>query len=116
MSSGESPHRDREAAENIVEELKARQQNLVWPNALKNSRSVDEFLWRGAPDAPLVQRIGAWLFGSAFTLIGIIGLTMSYEKPSIAFGMLSLVCLYVGGRVFLNGFRRRGGKHRKIRR
>ena len=106
-----SPHRPTaKSTQEVVDELKARQRNLVWPDALISSRRVDEFLWRGAPDAPLVQRVGARLFGLAFTLAGIFGLIVTYEKHFIAFGILSIVCIYVGGRIFLNGFLRRGAK------
>jgi len=110
MSANESRRPNEKSTRKVVEELKARQRNLVWPDALINSRSVDEFLWKGAPDAPLVQRIGAWLFGLAFTLVGIFGLIVTYEKHFIAFGILSIVFLFVGARVLLNGFRRRGTK------
>ncbi len=87
-----------------IEELRAKQQNTLWPDAIGNSRSVDEFLWRGAPDAPLVQRIGAWLFGLAFTIVGISLSILTYEKHAVVPGIYSIVCFYVGGRIFLNGF------------
>jgi hypothetical protein len=108
-----SSHQRAEETSRTVEELKARQRNLVWPDALINSRGVDEFLWRGAPDAPLVQRVGAWLFGLAFAAVGIGWLVVAYKKHFIVFGILSVVWLYVGARVFLNGFLRRGTKPAK---
>ena len=57
--------------ERLIEEIKAKQRNTVWPDTLMNGRSVDEFLWKGSPDAPLVQRMGAWIFGLAFMLIAV---------------------------------------------
>lgn len=110
MSANESRHPNERSTRKVVEELKARQRNLVWPDALINSRSVDQFLWRGAPDAPLVQRVGAWLFGLAFIAVGGVFLLVAYKKHFIVFGIFSIVWFFVGGRVFLNGFRRRGTK------
>jgi len=49
--------------EKLIEEARAKQSNTVWPDTLLNGRSVDEFLLKGSPDAPIVQRIGAWIFG-----------------------------------------------------
>ena len=89
-----------------IEEVRAKQKNTVWPDAIRNSRSVDAFLWNGSPDAPLVQRIGAWIFGLTFILIGLVWVDVAYERNWPAFGVLSMVWLVVGGKVFFNGFRR----------
>jgi hypothetical protein len=98
----------------FIEEIKAKQRNTVWPGPMINSRGVDELLWRGDPNAPLVQRIAAWLFGLVFVLIGLGWLDVAYQKHWIAFGVLSIAWFYLGGRVFLNGFRRRKAKVSKI--
>jgi hypothetical protein len=98
----------------FIEKIKAKQRNTVWPSPMINSRGVDEFLWRGDPDAPLVQRIAAWLFGLVFVLIGLGWFDIAYQKHWRFIGILSLVWFYVGGKVFLNGFRRRKVKVSKI--
>ncbi|MBS1805006.1 MAG: hypothetical protein JST28_16730 [Acidobacteria bacterium] len=90
-----------------IQNVRAKQSNTLWPDTLINSRGVDEFLWRGSGDAPLVQRIAAWIFGVAFVLVGIVWLDVAYTKGWILFGVLSIVWLFVGGKVFLNGFKRR---------
>lgn len=90
-----------------IEDLRAKQRNTVWPDPIRNSRSVDAFLWNGSPDAPLVQRIGAWIFGLTFILAGLLWVSVAYEKHDRVFGVLSIVWFAVGGKVFLNGFRRR---------
>lgn len=58
-------HRD---LDDFLEESRQRQRNVVFPDTVRNARSVDAFLWRGSPNPTRVQRIGAWLFG--LTLIG----------------------------------------------
>jgi len=91
----------------LIEEVRSKQRNTVWPDAMGNSGSVDAFLWKGSPNAPLVQRIGAWIFGLTFILGGLLWVDVSYEKHDFVFGALSIVWFAVGGKVFLNGFRRR---------
>jgi predicted tellurium resistance membrane protein TerC len=79
-----------------------------------NSRGVDEFLWRGDPDAPPVQRMAAWIFGLAFMIVGLALLCIAHDKQSWIDIAVSLVSFLIGGKVFLNGFRRRKAKVSKI--
>jgi hypothetical protein len=60
----------KEELDSYIESVKARQRNLIWPDLLRGSRSVDEFLWKGASDAPLVQRIGAVILALAYLMVG----------------------------------------------
>jgi hypothetical protein len=90
-----------------IEDVRAKQRNTVWPDAMINSRSVDAFLWKGSPNAPLVQRIGAWIFGLTFILLGLGWVAVAYEKDDLVFGVLSIAWFAVGGKVFSNGIRRR---------
>jgi hypothetical protein len=94
----------------VIEDIKAKQRNFVFPDTLRNSRRVDEFLWKGSPNAPLVQRAAAWMFGLFFVLAGVAFLDVAFEKHYWIFGVLSLGWFLVGGKVFLNGFRRRNAK------
>jgi hypothetical protein len=93
--------------ERVIEEIKTKQRNFAFPDTLRNSRSVDEFLWKGSPDAPLVQRMGAWMFGLFFILGGLVFLDVAYEKHYWIFGVLSICWFLVGAKVFLNGFRKK---------
>ena len=104
--------------EHVIEEIEAKQRNTIWPDTLMNGRSVDEFLWKGSPDAPLVQRIGAWIFGIAFMLVGAVMmgvyLQQSPDRQSIAEVVLAVVFFGGGLKVFLNGFRRRKKREQKF--
>ena len=64
----------------LLEEIKSKQRNTIWPDTLINSQGVNEFLWKGSPDAPLVQRVAAWLFGVVFILGGVGWLAAAYKK------------------------------------
>jgi hypothetical protein len=96
--------------ERVIDDIEAKLKNTVWPDTMINSRSVDAFLWKGDPDAPLVQRVGAWIFGLFFILGGVGWATAAYEKQSPLVGLLSIGWFLIGGKVFLNGFRRRRDK------
>jgi hypothetical protein len=98
-----------------IEEIKAKQRNTVWPGPMINSRGVDEFLWRGSPDATLVQRMAAWIFGLTFIFGGFLWVDVAYERHWRVFGALSIVWFLVGGKVFLNGFRKRKAKATKVK-
>jgi hypothetical protein len=90
----------------FVDDIKARQKNTVWPDALVNSRRVDEFFWKGSRDRTLVQRIGAWLFGLCYMVGGLVSVSVARREGSLLLVIFSSVWLYVGARVLLNGFRK----------
>lgn len=60
-------HRD---PDHFLEESRQRQRNVVFPDTVRNARSVDAFLWKGSPDPTLVQRVAAWLWGLTFIGLG----------------------------------------------
>jgi hypothetical protein len=97
---------DNSEQERLVEEIEAKQRNTVWPDTIKNSSSVDAFLWKGSPDATLVQRIGAWIFGLAFMIAGLAILGITHKELTWPDVLVSLIAFLIGGKVFLNGFRR----------
>ena len=68
------------------EEIKASQENVLWPNVVRNSRRSDALLWRGSPDATLVQRIGICLFGLAFFGIGLMFFRLAQRENSRPLG------------------------------
>lgn len=107
----------------VIEETNRKQRNTVWPDTMLNGRNVDEFLWKGSPDAPLVQRIGACIFGVVFMLGGV-GMIESVREmspdrksPASVFVSVLIALLFVLGglKVFMNGFRRLKGTARKTR-
>jgi hypothetical protein len=97
-------HRKRD---DFIEEAKGRQRNIVFPDTVRNARSVDAYLWRGSPDAPLVQRIGAWLFGLTFIGIGALFFNIGYWDRSFVYNLLAILSVLVGLKIFLNGCKRR---------
>src|SRR5262249_36765012 len=98
--------------EKFIEEVRAKQSNTVWPDALLNGRSVDEFLWKGSQNAPLVQRIGAGIFGLTFMLLGagLIEIDREHtpDRKSLVFVIVGVAFVLVGLKVFVNAFRHKG--------
>jgi hypothetical protein len=103
----------RRKLDEFIEESRARQRNIVFPDTVRNGRSVDAFFWNGSPDPPLVQRIAAWIFGLFFIGIGLalfslVPGTRNREPIGAWFTTLISVLLVAAGiRVFRNGFPRR---------
>jgi hypothetical protein len=105
--------RRRLGIQKVADELKRRQDNLVWPRMLSNSRGMDVFLWRGSTTPNYVQRVAAWLIGLAFYTLGFVGLGVVWKHRSevvavIGYGLMAAGSFFVGIRIFLNGFRRPG--------
>jgi hypothetical protein len=57
-------------------------QNLVFIDAARNSRGVNNFLWRGSGDAPLIHRVVDCLFGLVLSVFGLFIIYMAREGSS----------------------------------
>jgi hypothetical protein len=66
----------------MIQEMRDKQSNLLWPQTLKNSRGIDGFLVRGSPNPTLVQRIAAWLIGLPFLVGGLATLSFNRVRES----------------------------------
>ncbi len=53
----------------IREDVEERQRGILVPDLIRSGRSVDEFMWKGDPNASLVQRIGLLVFGMFFLFL-----------------------------------------------
>jgi hypothetical protein len=49
-------------------EFEAKQRNRVWPDTMRNSR-VDVLFFKRNPNAPMVQRVGCWVFSTPMFFI-----------------------------------------------
>ena len=96
----------RNAQDHLIEDVRAKQQNVLWPNATVNSSSVDALLWKGSPSATKVQRVGIGIFGLGFASIGAICEFGAYEKDELFLMFFGLPCLALGAKLFLNAFKR----------
>jgi hypothetical protein len=106
-------HRSVTETQRFMDKINASQRNVLWPDTLRNVTAVDKFLWRGSPDAPLVQRVGAWLFGLMLITAGFFMLDYFGSARWLLF--IPLAFLLLGAKVFRNGFRRRSNLARPTR-
>ena len=98
----------------FIDEFRARQENIVFPDTVRNGRSVDLFLWEGSPNPALVQRIAAWMFELVYICGGLEVLYQTVrERVENGFSIgvvflaaMSLAAVLLGIRVFRNGFAR----------
>jgi hypothetical protein len=91
----------------FIDDIRGKQENILWPDTVRNSRSVDAYLWKGSPSAPLVQRIGAWLFGLCFFVLGLRELIVSIQLRDWLFILLSVGSIFLGTRIFINGCKKK---------
>jgi hypothetical protein len=101
---GRVNHRDDQ--DHLIEDMRARQQNTLWPDAMVNSSSVDELLWKGSPKATKVQRIGIAIWGGTFALLGVVFEMIASQKDELVPAVLGLPLLALGTKLFLNAFKR----------
>jgi hypothetical protein len=96
----------RKELDSYIEGLKARQRNLVFPDVLRGGRYVDELLWKGARDAPVVQRIGVVILAIAYVMVGIVFVSMSLEQGEWLTGAFAGLLFAAAGRFIRNALRR----------
>ena len=112
VTIGGVSHRD---LDDYLEDSRNRQRNIVFPDTVRNARSVDAFLWKGSPNPTRVQSVGAWLFGVTFIGMGACFMTFVGEvwKEGDWVGLflvasVSVGTIAIGVRMLRNGFPRRG--------
>lgn len=97
---------DRYDQDHLIEDVKARQRNTTWPDAMVNSSTVDGLLWKGSPNATKVQRIGIAIWGLTFAFLGVIFEMIAFQKDELVPAFFGLPLLALGTKLFLNAFKR----------
>jgi hypothetical protein len=99
---------------NFVDETRARQRNIVFPETVRNLRSATAFLWNGSTNPPLVQRVGAWILGSVWMIAGMWGFSLAvqmrvddgFSGTVVVMIAMAAAAGFVGIKIFRNGFPR----------
>jgi hypothetical protein len=92
--------------DSYIEDIRDRQRNTVFPDTLRGGRSVDELLFKGSPNAPLVQRIGVLILALAYVLVGIVFVSMAFEQRHWFIGAFAAIIFAVAGLFIRNAFRK----------
>jgi hypothetical protein len=82
---------------------------ILWPDALNGGKSVDEFLWKGAPNAKPIQRAGLVVFGLFFWLGGVFFIAVNWSKeddwPARILGsLIGCASILISIRLMFNAF------------
>jgi hypothetical protein len=95
----------------MLQDVNARQENVLWPDTVRNTAAVDGYLWKGNPKATKVQRAGSLICGLFVLGIALVCITVAYQGAS--FNIATAVVLlfgagftYLGCRVIRNAFLR----------
>jgi hypothetical protein len=102
--------------EKLHEEMKARQQNVVWPGPTRNARFFYDFLWNGSQNATPVLRIGAFLLGLVYLVSGWTMFYYSFLDGSFLGVLISFGFLWLGVRVLYKALRKPAPKSQRPRR
>lgn len=95
-----------DAQDQLIEDVRAKQENALWPRAMVNSSGVDALLWKGSPDATKIQRIGIAIFGLACGCVGAVSELGGYEKRELFLNLFGLPRLALAARLLMNAFKR----------
>jgi len=93
----------------IRKESEAKQRGIVWPDMLRQSRSIDKFLWRGDRKAKPIQRAALVLYSMMFLLMALVGSTVAWKLDDdwglrAIFGALACLFGAVSVRFMRNAF------------
>jgi hypothetical protein len=85
-----------------------RQRNVQWHDTFRNNHFVNELLWKGRPDATLVQRIGIALFSIAPLTFAVVLISVAWDASpdpaAILFLLMALPFIVFGTRLLRNAF------------
>jgi phosphotransferase system glucose/maltose/N-acetylglucosamine-specific IIC component len=79
--------------EEIRDEIEAKQRTLLFEDGLNAGKSVDEFLWKGDPNAKPIQRAGLMVFAITFWFLGVVMIAIGWARDE---GLACLVTSLVG--------------------
>jgi hypothetical protein len=91
----------------LIDDFRLRQRNLVFPDTVRNARYYYLFFWRGSSNPTWVQRVAAWLFGTVYVGQGVVLFLMAREMRDRLAGAIALLTTAIGARIFRSGFARR---------
>lgn len=80
-----------------IDSVKISQKNVIWPDVLRGSRSVDELLWKGARNAPLVQRVGVVVLALGYLMMALVFTSMAVASGDWPMGVFAALLFGVGG-------------------
>lgn len=100
-----SMHRNMYKRRKLRDELELRQRNLIWPDVLRNTARVDQFLWKGSPSPTRIQRVGLWIFALFYLGAAASFIAIGFYSRAYVMVALGLLAAGFGARTLRNAFR-----------
>ena len=101
------PEENEPDQQELIDNFAAKQRNTLWPDALRNSSTVDELLWKGSPRPSKVQRAGVVVFGVLFMILAFSMATIAVDSHSPLTGLVACGLLYAASRMLWNSIPKR---------
>jgi hypothetical protein len=88
-----------------LQNVRAKQRNILWPDTMINGRSADRVILKGSAGAPLIQRVGARLFGCLSMGYGLVLVQMAQEKERNSILIFAAICFAFGIKIILGSIK-----------
>jgi hypothetical protein len=105
MSDGEE--KVRHPVDEMVDDLRARQRNTVFPDGRAGGGRLDALLWKGSDTLSGIQRVGIAFIGLFMVMIAVAFAAEAATDHSILWTSFAIGLLYVGARVLFNSIPKR---------
>ena len=94
----------------IREEIEAKQRTVLFEDGLRAGKSVDDFLWKGDPNAKPIQRAGLVVFAVTFWIVGVFIIAIGWAKDEgvacLVTSLIGLASVLISIRLLRNAFLR----------
>jgi hypothetical protein len=94
--------------------VEAKQRNIDWPGAVRNSSGVDALLWKGSTRMTGIQRAGIWVFAVFFLFVAIGTALVAWERRSAFVLLPAAFSFFIAARSIRNACRRNSSPDREL--
>lgn len=92
--------------DSLLDDMKTAQRNTIWPTTLRGGKAIDEYLWRGAKNAPLIQRVGAVILAMAYLAVALFFISFATNGGGVLAALFAFALVAVGARIVWSANRR----------
>jgi hypothetical protein len=80
--------------------------DVEMPDQEGSRGTLSQLIWKGPPNAPFIQRVGARLIGSVLIILGLFCINEVWEESRLAAGIVGAAFVYLGVWSFRHGLAR----------
>jgi hypothetical protein len=109
-----SNEHDGDGPEHFRQYVEAKQRNIDWPDAMRNSSGVDALLWKGSTRMTGIQRAGIWVFAIFFLLASIGTALVAWERRSALVLLPAAFSFFIAARLIRNACQRNSSTNQEL--